>query len=262
MKVLFIGFGNMGSVLGKTFIKKGVFSKENLLIAVRSEERKRKLKREGYNIVENLKKGVLESDLIFIAVKPKDLEKVLKEIKDFVNGKIIITIVAGFNIEYYQNILGKKVKIVRAMPNINYEVSKGLIALTFSENFTEEEKKNIKEIFSKISILVEEIDENFMNAFTALAGSLPAFISEILDALAVSGVYMGFTYDKALNIVLATMEGTIEYLKRKKILPEAYRNKIMSPAGTTVKGIRTLYNESIKGKIIEVILDTAQIKDS
>jgi pyrroline-5-carboxylate reductase len=252
VKVGFIGFGNMGRAIAAGLLRKKLLSKEDILVSVKSSQHKEKLQKEGFNVL-SPEEIVEKSSVVFLAVKPFAVKDVLNLIKDRFNSeKLLITVVAGLPISFYEEILGKDKKIVRTMPNVNVAVGKGLWGVSYNPNIGEEDRSLVRRLLEATG-RVFEIDENFIDAFTALAGSGPAFVAEIIDAFTLGGVKLGFSRKEALEIALETFLGTITYLQRKNIHPIQFRDTITSPAGTTIYGISKLNSLGIKGALIEVI---------
>ncbi len=249
MRVGFVGFGNMGRAIAEGLLLSGKFSKENLLVSVKSESSKENLKKEGFRVL-NPKEVVKKSDVLLLAVKPKDLPKVAEEISDLTEGKILISVLAGVELRKLESAF-PKAKVVRTMPNINAAVGKGVWGIAFGKGLTEKDKEEVKELLG-LTGLVLEVDEGLMDAITALAGSGPAFVAEIIDAFAEAGVKLGFKYTDALKIVLYTVGGTVETLLRKGEHPILFRDRITSPGGTTVYGLSVL-QKGLKGGIIEAV---------
>ena len=229
------------------------FPKENILASVRSEKSREKLQKEGYRVL--TPKEVFEkSKYLFLATKPKDLPKAVEGFKDYPQKgeKVFISVAAGVSLQKLKELLGEDAKIVRTMPNVNVAVGKGVWGVAFSENITPAERETVKKLLEKTGLVVE-IDESLMDAITALAGSAPAFIAEIVDAFAEAGVKLGFKYPEALKIALYAFMGTLQFMEEKNEHPILLRDKVTSPAGTTIYGLSKLHSEGIKGKLIEVI---------
>ena len=248
----FIGFGNMARAIAEGLIRAG-FPKENILASVRSERSREKLQKEGFKVLPP--EEVFEkSDFLFLATKPKDLPEAVKPFKDHPQKgeKIFISVAAGVPLQKLKDLLGEEAKIVRTMPNVNVAVGKGVWGVAFSEKLTPAQRQTVKELLEKTGLVVE-LEESLMDAITALAGSGPAFIAEIIDAFAEAGVKLGFKYLDALKIALYTFTGTLQLMEERNEHPILLRDKVTSPAGTTIYGLSKLHSEGIKGKLIEVV---------
>jgi len=249
-RIGFVGFGNMGRAIAEGLQRAG-FSKSDFNITVRSK--REELKREGYRVLP-LKENVKNSNILILAVKPKDLKRVLEEIgnKENLKGKLIVTVAAGVPLKEYKRFLGESAKVIRTMPNLNVKYNKGLWAVSFSESVGEEEKKLVRELLSKTGEVLE-IPESLMDAFTALAGSGPAFAAEIVDAFAEAGVKLGFSYGDALKIAVQTFAGTLLYMEKENLHPALLRDRVTSPGGTTIYGLSVFHKRGIKGFLMEVV---------
>ena len=250
-KIGFVGFGNMGRAIAQGLERRG-FRKEDFIVAVRRAASREKLTKEGYKVLP-LEEVVKRGFPLFLAVKPKDLKEVLEKIKELKGEeKLIISTVAGVPLKEYYNILGKRAKVVRTMPNINVKYNRGVWGAVFGENLNREEREKVKELLAQTGLVVE-LEEGLLDAFTALAGSGPAFVAEIVDAFAEAGVKMGFKYEDALKITLQTFLGTLEYLQKEELHPVVLRDRVTSPGGTTIYGLSKFHQRGIKGALMEVV---------
>ncbi len=249
MKIGFIGFGNMGKAIAEGLLRSGRFTKGDFFVSVAREESKKRLTAEGWKVLPS-EEIARKSDLLFLAVKPKDGERVLKKLREHLGGKVLVSVLAGVSLEKL-NLWSPNSLNVRTMPNVNVSVSKGVWGVSFPEGFPEDKKRMVLGIL-ELTGLVLEIDESLMNALTALAGSGPAFVAELLDTFAQAGVKLGFKYPDALKIALYTFGGTVEKLLNEGKHPAILRDSVTSPGGTTAYGLSVLNEEAIKGKLIKV----------
>ncbi len=243
-----LGYGNMGRAFALG-LRRGLG--EGRVVAYDVNQDRIELAREdGIGVARDLHFLIDSSDIVLIAVKPKDVKSVAPKLKEAEN-KLLVSIAAGVNLTTLESLLGKK-KIIRSMPNINVLVLKGSIAYVPNEEVSTEEEDKFRELFSHCGKLYK-IEEGLMDSFTALAGSSPAFILSFIDALAMAGVREGFAYKDALDIVLSTLLGTATLLDELGGNPNEWITKITSPAGTTVEGIKRLEERAFKGAVMECI---------
>ncbi|MEZ0360468.1 MAG: pyrroline-5-carboxylate reductase [Hydrogenobacter sp.] len=247
MRVGIIGYGNMGSSFAKGLKEKAL----QVIVYDTNEEKMKRAAEEGFGVAKDLKFLVDESKFVLLAVKPKDAMAVLERLKDTLKDKILVSIVAGLSLNSIEKFIGKK-KIVRAMPNINVAVQKGAIAYICSPEVKDQEKEEFKDLFSSCGSLYE-IGEELIDAFTALAGSGPAFVFKFISALITAGIREGFSYEMSKSIVLDTVLGSCEILKRFEGHPEEWIIKVASPGGTTVEGIKVLEDRAFSGILIECV---------
>ena len=89
-----------------------------------------------------------------------------------------------------------------------------------------------------------------MDAFTALAGSGPAYVFYLVDALAEAGVLLGLTRAQSLALATATFRGAAGLLESSGEHPVVLRERVSSPGGTTVAGVRELDAHGVRAGIV------------
>ncbi len=255
MRIGIVGYGNMGSAFAKALSRS--VGKENITVFEISSEKREKALEEGFAVARDLFFLIEESDLILLAVKPKDVKGVLEKIKEAVQDKILVSIAAGVDIGSMEEVVGKDKKIVRMMPNINVLVGRGTIAVAWNEAISEQELSRTLTTFSVCGSLYE-VPEELFDSFTALAGSSPAFIFSFVDALAMAGVKEGFSYEVALRIVLDTISGSAQLLRDLGGSPNEWITKVTSPGGTTVEGVAYLERKGFKGIVMRCVEKTSE----
>jgi pyrroline-5-carboxylate reductase len=181
-------------------------------------------------------------DVIVIAVKPQDIEPVLGVLRGRWD-KMVISIAAGMTLQYLSSKIGPRVSVVRAMPNLNAVVGASMTAISCNGVVTEVQKTEAVRIFESIGSVVF-IREELMNAFTAVAGSGPAFIaylSDDLDPETVRDVFVkqalafGFDPPTAEFIVDKTITGTQKILQHFD--RDIFIKRVCSKGGTTEAGM-------------------------
>ncbi len=255
MKVGIVGYGNMGSALARAI--GNVVGKENVIVYEVSSSKKEEALNSGFSVANDLVFLAKESDLIILAVKPKDINKVLIDLKENTKDATLVSIAAGVDIGSIEKVIGSDKKIVRIMPNINLTVGKGVMAITHNGRLSEEEFTQVATLLSSCGTLYE-ISEDLFDSFTALAGSSPAYILSFIDAMALGGVQLGFSYETALSIVLNTLTGTGDLLKELGGNPNEWITKITSPAGTTIEGLAYLERKGFRGTVIRCLEKTSE----
>ncbi|OPY74817.1 MAG: Pyrroline-5-carboxylate reductase [Syntrophorhabdus sp. PtaU1.Bin058] len=252
-KIGIIGVGNMGESIIKALLKKGV-KKETITFSEIKKERARAIQK-GFGIKgsKKLSELVTGADYIILAVKPQDSRTVLSEIAPLLDlSKIVITIMAGVTTSNILSVVGKPIKIVKAMPNICVKVGEGVIGIAHNKIVKKEEIKKVKDIFEPLGKVVD-VGEELMDAVTALGGSGPAFFLLFLEAMIDAGLKIGIPREKAKIISSQVIKGTLRMLEEEGIHPAVMRDMITSPGGTTISGIAVLEEKAFKGIVIEAI---------
>ncbi|MFN3598738.1 MAG: pyrroline-5-carboxylate reductase [Aquificaceae bacterium] len=251
MKLGIIGYGNMGESFAKALKKHA-----QIVIYDVSQDKKEKALQEGFGVAKDIVFLLESSQWLLLAVKPKDVAEVLTKLKDNLEDRILISLVAGLSLSRIEEMCGSS-RVIRLMPNINALVGKATIALAFGKGVKEEERKTFKELFSNCGSLYE-LEEPLFDVFTALAGSGPAFAFKFIHALALGGVREGLSYELAKSIAIDMLLGSCYLLKEKGGNPEEWVVKVASPGGTTIEGIKVLEERGFSGIIMECISKTSE----
>ena len=178
MNILFIGCGKMGLAIANNLINEKSFKTSE--ISVLKPTSKNQIKGvKYYQKSQELSDEKYIADVVFIAVKPQNVQEVLEELSDkniFDSKTIFISILAGKKIEFFTNILGKKAKIIRSMPNMPIIDSQGILLYQINENINKTELKKFANIFAKFGFAYEIKDEKLFDPLTAMFGSGPAYL--------------------------------------------------------------------------------------
>ena len=235
----FIGAGNMATAIIKGLIaQKGSGSFINVFDV--SSEKLDEISKLGVNAFSSSQDVVKNSEIIVLAVKPQNYAEVLEALKDVVStDKTFVSIAAGISINYVQSALGCECPVVRVMPNTPLLLKKGASALCPSDNISEDDKQIVYDMFAGSGVC-EYITEDHMNEIIAVNGSSPAYIYMFAKAMADYAVSVGIDYDKALNLICATLEGSAAMLKESGDTPDVLIEKVSSKGGTTIEALNKL----------------------
>ncbi len=250
-KVGIIGGGNMGEAIINGIINSGIYKPQEIIVSDIRKERVDYLVNR-YNVAgtDSSKRVASLSDIVFLSVKPKDLET-LKDIKDEIKGKILISVLAGVSIDKIKSIL-PEAKVVRVMPNTPALIGEGAIGVSFERSFKQEEREEILKLLQSLGEVLE-VEEGLMDVVTGLSGSGPAYVFSFIDALAQGGVKGGLSYTDALKLAVQTVLGAAKLLKETNEHPAVLRDKVTSPAGTTIYGLHALEKGAFKNTVINAV---------
>lgn len=248
MKIGFIGTGNMGGTLA-TAVSKGAKNSSIMLYDVDKTKAEELAEKIGAAYADL--KNILNADFVFLGVKPQILPKVLEDIKGSINkNTVFVSMAAGVSVASVQNILGK-VSVIRIMPNTPAAFGEGMTLLC-SENTGEEKIEIFKEIVSASGRLME-VDEKLIDAASAVSGCGPAFVFMFISALADGGVECGLPYNTALTLAAQTVLGSAKTVLESGIHPEALKNAVCSPGGTTIEGVHALENGAFRAAAMNAV---------
>ena len=239
-KIYIIGGGNMGEALAVGILSGGLAQAEDITIHDILEERLVYFSDKYHvNVSENISGAIETSDIVILAVKPQNMEKVLEDIAGAVGDKLIISIAAGVTLGFIEEHLGEKTRAVRVMPNTPALIGEGATALAGGKNATDSDIATARRIFDSVGITVV-VKEELIDAVTGLSGSGPAYGFIIIDALANAGVNQGLEARTALKLAAQTMLGAAKLCLNGDKTPAQLTDMVTSPGGTTIEGIKAL----------------------
>lgn len=257
-RIGFIGAGQMASAIIKGLVENGVQG-SNIFAHDISQDTMNKVKSQyGIQTLNNNLDIVRNSDAVIVAVKPKDFQNVLNEIKDTVgNSKPVISIAGGLYLDSLSKWLNPGARIVRAMPNICAAVLESVSAITPGPNATKEDVEGTKSIFDCVGTTME-IKENLIDAFSGVAGCGPAFIFPIIEAMADGGVYQGIPRQTAIELAAQVMVGAGKLVLATKQHPGALKDSVCSPGGSTIAGVRTIEDHGVRSAYMNAVISATE----
>ncbi len=219
----------------------------------------------GINIYDDLSRVPdLKCDILLIAIKPQDFEKVLSGYNKFIdkNKTLIISIAAGKTIGSLENIFGKDASIIRAMPNLPATISESITAYYANDIVDDTQIEYAEHLMETFGMAVEVKEENLIDVITAVSGSGPAFFFYFMECMIAVAKKMGIEDDNAALLVAQTAAGSS--LMARNILFEEWdyssikqmREAVTSPKGTTEAGLNILMDGRLQN-IVEETMNAA-----
>lgn len=190
-------------------------------------------------------------DLLIVAVKPKDAEETFASLQGKIPASTLITYtVAGLKLAKVEKFFPAN-KIVRVMPNVAVSVGESMTAYTLNKNAAQD-GDTIKKFWSTLGRAIE-VEEKLMDAVTGLSGSGPAYAFLMIDALSDGGVAAGLPRAQAIELAAQTLLGAAKMVLQGEH-PDVLRDKVTSPAGTTIEGVRVMERGGVRSALIEAVL--------
>ncbi len=256
-KIAFIGGGNMAEALLRGLLR-GEFSPTDIIVAEPLAAR-REVLAGAYQvqITDDNREATAAADLVLLAVKPQLAGTVLAGIAGaFSRKKLLLSILAGTSTSVLEAHLPDSPRVVRAMPNTPALVGEGATALC-AGRFTEAaDLATASRLFASVGSVVI-VGEAQMDAVTGLSGSGPAYVFTIIEALADGGVKEGLPRDTALALATQTVLGAAR-LVREGEHPAVLRDRVCSPGGTTIAGIKALEERGLRAALMEAVSQAAE----
>jgi pyrroline-5-carboxylate reductase len=248
-KITVIGTGMMGGAIIKSLLK-GSYSSKITAVDIQAEKLK-EYAALGVNTSSDNKKSAATADIIFIIVKPGDIEKVLREINQEVKGKLLISVAATVPLAFLRK-HALDAKIVRIMPNLGAMVQAAYTAYCCTENVTGQDKEKVKTLLNMMGAC-DEVDEKYMDAITAVSGSGPGYLSIIIEAMTYAGLKVGLPRKIALKCAAQTVMGTGKLVIDLGEEPSKIKDMTTTPGGTTIEAIYQIEQSQIRPAMIRAI---------
>lgn len=251
MKLGVIGVGNMATAILGGIIKNEVVKPEEIIGSNRSEAGRQKAKDVlGINVTSDNREAA-KAEIVMIGVHPEAHEAIIAEIKDIITDETIIwTIAAGVTLEDMEKYVGKKVKVVRTMPNTPAQVGAGVTGVTPNSEVTEEDLAKVRACIEATGIM-EVIPESLMDGIIPVTGSAPAFIFMLINAMADGAVREGFPRKQAIRLAAATVLGSAKMVLDTGKHPEELKDDVCTPGGITIEMVKKMEEVGFRNAVLE-----------
>ena len=246
MKIGFIGMGNMAQALVSGLIKYGKAGTRSInAFAPNQIKLKENADKIGFTPAATLTELVEGSDIIILACKPCHMDIVLGEIRDLLKGKVVISVVLGWNFKRWQSEQIKEARFQFVMPNISVATGEGVILFEEENSLFAVERTDIMSIFESAG-LVAELPASLMGIGGTISGCGPAFVDLFIESYADAAVKYGISREIAYKLVSATVLGAAKLQLMTGEHPAVLKDKVCSPGGSTIKGVTALEREGLR----------------
>lgn len=253
-KLGIIGSGNMAKAIVSGIIKAKLYLPDEIYMSDVSADKREKMRTLlGVSVTGDNSKLVKESEIIISAIKPQMFRQVFdKEFGILFEAKIFISIMAGIHLKQLEAVLPGSCAIARVMPNTPALVQSGMSSVCYNESAGAQDKKKVQEILSCMGEFIE-IKEGLFGAATAVAGCSPAFVFMMMEAMADEAVALGLAREDAYYMAATAIRGSADLYLKEKEHPAALKDRVCSPAGATIEGVRVLEKEGFRFSLMEAM---------
>jgi pyrroline-5-carboxylate reductase len=258
MKFGFLGFGKMAAALVEGMIQGDCCQPADVLVVNRHpEELEKSVQKAGIQPAPSAKALIEHSDVVILATKPADALPALREVRQYFDSKLLISVAAGVSLERLQEAAGHRTRIIRAMPNTPSLIRKGATAFALGDHATQQDAAIADRIFSAVGITFR-VKEAGLDAVTGLSGSGPAYVFTFIEALADGGVTMGLPREMALDLAIQTVIGSAQMIRETHLHPAELREMVASPGGTTMAALETLEAKGFRYTVMAAVRAAAE----
>jgi pyrroline-5-carboxylate reductase len=259
-RIGFLGAGSIVEAMLAGILKNELIAPERIFVANRSDRaRLRRLAETfGVNACEDKAALVEQSDILILAMKPKDAPDACRSLRGLVRPEqLVISVVAGVSTACISDWLGTNGPIVRTMPNTSSAVGLSVTGLSANRSVSEEQLRAATALFEAIGS-VHIVPEDELDIITGLSGSGPAYIYYLAEAMEGAGAEAGLSREMARQLTVQTLLGAAQMLLHSSDEPALLRKKVTSPGGTTQAGLEVLDSYRFQQAVASAVLRAAE----
>jgi len=259
-QVAIVGVGAMGEALTAGLLSAG-WEPSHLSLCVRRQEKVDELAdRTGCEVTTDAVAAIEGSDVVVVAVKPRDVVAVLETLAGSVTeNQTIVSLAAGVTTESYEARLGS-VAVVRAMPNTPALVRESVTGIAPGQYAGSDDLDAAREVLGAVGA-VRVLDESLLDAVTAVSGTGPAYVFLLAEALTEAAMREGLSRETAEEFVNQTIRGAGHLLTDTPKSAAELRYEVTSPGGTTAAAVHVLEERGFRA-LVEDAVRAAAIRAS
>lgn len=248
-----IGFGNMAQALIGGMLKVGAIESEKVHVCAAHYD-KLCMNAEKYNVnaYRTSQEVIEKSDMILLAIKPYQMEKVIPEIKDLLKDKVVVSVVSSWMYDRMETILCPGTHHISTCPNTPVAVAEGIVIVEDQNSLSDEEYDTLINLLNQVA-LVEVMDKEHIGIGGTLSGATPAYAAMFIEALGDSGVKHGLTRSQAYRLAAKMILGTGKLYLEEGNHPGAMKDAVCSPGGITITGVEALEKNGFRFAVMDAI---------
>ncbi len=203
---------------------------------------------------DNFSEKFKKTSALILCVKPHQAISALERFSKLglTEDTLILSIVTGITTSQIQIALSKQSPVIRIITNTPCQIGRGMTAICGGE-FTKKSHFSFAEkLFGALGEIVQ-IDETMCDAMTGLAGSGPAYVYRVIEAMAEGGVRMGLSADVALKAAVQTVVGAATMISQTKKNPATLRKEVSTPGGCTIAALELLDKAGFYGALVSAV---------
>ncbi|WP_158299947.1 pyrroline-5-carboxylate reductase [Glycomyces paridis] len=230
MDIAMLGVGHLGEAVLAGLLDSGLPISQIWATALPEQRAAALADRYGVEVSTDNRSAVTEADLVLLSVPPVAVAPLLKAIgPDLEPDATVVSLAAGVPLSTLASSVPKGVHVARAMTNIAARARQAATALCAPEGT---DLTELEDLFDRVGVTVT-VDESLMDLVTAVAGSGPAFLFSLADALTTAAVDGGMEPEAARVLVDQMLLGACLHLQSSDEAPAAILERIATPGGTT-----------------------------
>ncbi|ENW84257.1 pyrroline-5-carboxylate reductase [Acinetobacter sp. ANC 3929] len=246
--ICFIGGGNMAQALIGGLLSRGLPT-TRITVSDPVEQIRHILEEKGIQTTTDNVEAVQHADVVVLAVKPQVLATVLQPLKGLLSDKLVISIIAGAEIQTISDLTGGSQRVVRVMPNTPALVQTGAHGIYASEAVNAQDRELTSQILAATGLTIWVESEAQIDAVTAVSGSGPAYFFYLMESMIRAGKNLGLDEKVATALTLQTALGAAQMAITSSNSPAELRKNVTSPNGTTQAALEVFDRAQISQNI-------------
>ena len=251
----FIGAGKLAGSVIRGLVLAGFCSPSKIIASEPNEHVRDALVNDtAVAVTADNTEAAANAEVLFLGVKPAMVLPVLRELRQSTRNKLVISLAAGIRFQSMER--AAPTRFMRALTNTPSAICRAATALARGPHATNEDVSLARKIFEAVGLVVE-VDEEHIDAVTALAGSGPAFVYTVIEALAKGAEKCGLPAHVAGPLAAQTVLGAAQLAIETRMSPEELRKMVVTPGGTTAAGLAEMdKHRTAEGLIAAVVAAT------
>ncbi len=257
-RIGFIGAGNIATAIIRGAMHSGFLDAPRIMAVNRSnKDRMARLEQEfGVRAASSLRELSQSCTTLVLAVKPDQVPAVIEDLVAVRNANdrhLLISVAAGVPLQFLEKALGPDFSVLRSMPNTPAQVGEGVTAICAGSGVTTEEKALAEGLLSSMGKAFW-VDEEQLDAVTALSGSGPAYFFKLAEGMASAGTRMGLAPDLSEQLARRTLSGAGRLLQESPLNLADLVRQVTSPNGTTAAALKVF-----EGRHLDLVIEEAMV---
>lgn len=245
--ICFIGGGNMAQALIGGLISRGL-PPTRITVSDPVEQIRQLLQEKEVHVTQDNVAAIKNADVVVLAVKPQVLATVLRPLKGLLSDKLVISIIAGAEIQTISNLIDSN-RIVRVMPNTPALVQTGAHGIYANDVVGTPDRELTSQILAATGLTIWVNSEAQIDAVTAISGSGPAYFFYLMESMIRAGKNLGLDEKVATALTLQTALGAAQMAITSSNTPSELRKNVTSPNGTTQAALEVFDRAQISQNI-------------
>ncbi|WPO66814.1 pyrroline-5-carboxylate reductase [Acinetobacter haemolyticus] len=246
--ICFIGGGNMAQALIGGLLSRGL-PVTRITVSDPVEQIRQILEEKGVQTTTDNLEAIKNADVVVLAVKPQVLATVLQPLKGLLSDKLVISIIAGAEIQTISDIIGGSQRVVRVMPNTPALVQTGAHGIYAPAAVGTQDRELTSQILAATGLTIWVDNEAQIDAVTAVSGSGPAYFFYLMESMIRAGKNLGLDEKVATALTLQTALGAAQMAITSSNSPAELRKNVTSPNGTTQAALEVFDRAQISQNI-------------